>query len=304
MWASVRNSIHPPSRFPSTASAAASRAGAICFFTACAQAADRLAAIGVRAVRLDGDSLFATITDGFDATASWYEHPKYATIGDVIARGHALRRLPGHPVGAGWLAPLLSVQTECDIAVHMAPASLGEALGRLSRRLRDFSAHRMLEMERGALGDVHVDIGVDSATALRERLARNQGRPLHLSVIATVRGDSHDTVEARSAALRLGFASSLIGVEVTRFRHMAALMSTLPLGLTSLDGGKLVGTFNTPQSGGEYNIGLNPATQEVYLTLESSSHPNTGYFVVLSGEGLNRISQVEPGFLQRGTCLQ
>jgi AAA-like domain len=206
----------------------------------CAQATDRLAAIGVTAVRLDGDALFATITDGFDVTVSWYEHPKYAVIGDVIARGHALRRLPGHPVGAGWLAPLLSVQTECDIAVHMAPASLGEALGRLSRRLRDFSAHRMLEVERGALGDVHVDIGVDSATALRERLARNQGRPLHLSVIATVRGDSLDTVEARSQALRLGFASSLIGVEVTHFRHMAALVSTLPLGIEALGAGKLV----------------------------------------------------------------
>ncbi len=75
--------------------------------------------------------------------------------------------------------------------------------------------------------------------------------------------------------------------------------------LLIIDGGTgtLVGTFNTPQSGGEYNIGLNPATQEVYVTLESASHPNTGYFVALSGEGLNRISQVEPGFLQRGICL-
>src|SRR6202140_5193838 len=98
----------------------------------------------------------------------------------------------------------------------------------------------MLEADRGALGDVHVDIGVDAATALRERLARNQGRPLHLSVIATVRGDSHATVEARSDALRLGFASSLIGVEVTHFRHMAALVSTLPLGVEALGAGKLV----------------------------------------------------------------
>ena len=207
---------------------------------ACAQATDRLAALGVGAVRLDGEALFAAVTDGFDASARWYEHPKYVAIGDVIARGHALRRLPGHPVGAGWLAPLLSVQTECDIAVHISPASLGEALGRLSRRLRDYSAHRMLEMERGALGDVHVDIGVDSATALRDRLARNQGQPLHLSVIGTVRGDSDDVVEARSEALRLGFASSMIGVEVTHFRHMAALVSTLPLGLDALGAGKLV----------------------------------------------------------------
>jgi YVTN family beta-propeller protein len=75
--------------------------------------------------------------------------------------------------------------------------------------------------------------------------------------------------------------------------------------LLVIDGGtgKLVGTLNTPQSGGEYNIGLNPATHEVYLTSESSSHPNTGYFVVLSGEGLDRISQVEQGFLQRGACV-
>ncbi len=70
-----------------------------------------------------------------------------------------------------------------------------------------------------------------------------------------------------------------------------------------IDGGtgQLVGTFNTPQSGGGYNIGLNPATHEVYLTFESSSH-SSGYFVVLSADGLNRNSQVEPGFLQRGAC--
>jgi len=99
--------------------------------------------------------------------------------------GHALQRLPGHPVSPGWLAPLLGVQAEADIAIHLEPAPLGDALGRLNRRLRDFTAHRMLEVERGALGDVHVDIGLDAATALRERLARNLGRPLHLAVIAT-----------------------------------------------------------------------------------------------------------------------
>src|ERR1022692_2460764 len=98
----------------------------------------------------------------------------------------------------------------------------------------------MLEVERGALGDVHVDIGLDSATALRERLARNIGRPLHLSVIATARGASVDEMTTRSDVLRLGFASALIGVEVTHFRHVAALVSTLPLGVNALRSGKLV----------------------------------------------------------------
>jgi hypothetical protein len=210
--------------------------------SACTQACDRLTALGVSAHRLNGVALTNVMTDGFDGKAAinWSEYREHAVYGDNVVCGHALQRLPGHPVGPGWLSPLLSVQAEADIAIHLEPAPLGDALGRLNRRLRDFSSHRMLEVERGALGDVHVDIGLDSATALRERLARNIGRPLHLSVIATARGASVDEVSTRSDVLRLGFASALIGVEVTHFRHVAALVSTLPLGVNALRSGKLV----------------------------------------------------------------
>lgn len=208
----------------------------------CTQACDRLTALGVGAHRLNGVALADVITDGLDGNTeiTWSEYREHAVYGANVVRGHALQRLPGHPVGPGWLAPLLSVQAEADIAIHLEPAPLGDALGRLNRRLRDFSAHRMIEVERGALGDVHVDIGLDSATALRERLARNIGRPLHLSVIATARGASIDEVRMRSDALRVGFASALIGMEVTHFRHMAAMVSTLPLAVNALRGGKLV----------------------------------------------------------------
>jgi hypothetical protein len=210
--------------------------------SACAQTCDRLTALGVSAHRLEGEGLAAAMTDGleYNQALPWSEFREHAVYGDCVVRGHALQRLPGHPVGPGWLAPLLGVQAEADIAIHLEPAPLGDALGRLNRRLRDFSSHRMLEVERGALGDVHVDIGLDSATALRERLARNIGRPLHLSVIATARGTSVEEVSTHSDVLRLGFASALIGVEVTHFRHMAALVSTLPLGVNALRSGKLV----------------------------------------------------------------
>ncbi|MFI5039724.1 MAG: hypothetical protein ACHQCG_07265, partial [Solirubrobacterales bacterium] len=136
--------------------------------SACAQTCDRLAGLGVRARRLDGTTLVSALTEDFGGSTAirWCAYREHAVCGDHVIRGHALQRLPGHPVGPGWLAPLLGVQAEADIAIHLEPALLGDALGRLNRRLRDFSAHRMLEDERGALGDVHVDIGLDSATAL------------------------------------------------------------------------------------------------------------------------------------------
>jgi uncharacterized protein DUF87 len=207
---------------------------------ACMRGIDGLAAIGVRALRLKNEPLRSMVTDGMTSGMRWHEYPGTAAVGGVIAIGQILRDLPGHPVEAGWLAPLLSIQTECDIAIHLAPASLGHALRKLNRRLRDFSAHRMLELERGAVGDIHVDIGLDSAAALRDRLARNIGRPMYLSVIASVHAQTNSEAEARSEQLRLAFAAAVIGVEQTRFRHLSAVISTRPLCLDVMRDGKLV----------------------------------------------------------------
>ena len=134
------------------------------------------------------------VTDGFDGNTAitWSEYREHA----AIRRQRCLAAMRCNDSPAIRSAPdgwrhCSACRPSADIAIHLEPAPLGDALGRLNRRLRDFSAHRMLEVERGALGDVHVDIGLDSATALRERLARNLGRPLHLSVIATARGALH-----------------------------------------------------------------------------------------------------------------
>ena len=211
--------------------------------SACTRTAERLSALGIATHRVEGRDLSDLVLHdhaaGGDSTP-WDEHARYLSFNELFTRGFALRRLPGHPVQAGWLAPLLSVQAECDIAIHMDPAPLGAAINQLNRTLRDLSAHRMLETDRGALGDIHVDIGLDAAASLRERLARNLGRPLHISVVATARARSLDELDACGDALRVGFAAALIGAEVTHFRHKAAFTSTMPLGMDVLNAGKLV----------------------------------------------------------------
>jgi conjugal transfer ATP-binding protein TraC len=269
--------------------------------TACASTVDRLSALGITSYRLDGRALCRVALRDFDPNdclTLWYEHPSYLAFHDVFARGYALRRLPGHPVQAGWLAPLLTVQANCDIAIHLAPAPLGDALGRLNRRMRDYSAHRMLEMERGALADIHVDIGLDSASALRERLARNLGRPLHLSVVATARGGSLDDLDAQSDALRLGFAAALIGAEVTHFRHSSAYVSTMPLAVDVLRAGKLVDSTSAAtcipwvdagcSDPGGYRLGsaIRSGLPVTVAPLDTERHPNPNIAVfAASGHG-------------------
>jgi hypothetical protein len=206
------------------------------------RASESLRAIGVSARRIGDAELALAVADGLrvDLAVPWKEHPDHLEIGNALIRGYALRRLPGHPVSAGWLVPLIRVATDCDIAVHLSPASLGYALSSIGRRLRDFSAHRMLEAERGVVGDAHVEVAIDSAFALRDRLARNLGRPLHMSVTACVRADDVDELRRAGDIMRAGFGAALARVEPTHFRHLEAFITTLPLGVDASAGAKLV----------------------------------------------------------------
>lgn len=218
----------------------ATSASALAAFTT--RICESVSAMGIDAERLCGDALAdaASAGLGLASTAGWTAHPQYVRMGRSYLRGYSLRRLPGHAVSAGWLSPLLRIGVDCDIALHLSPASLGEALTTLGRRLRDFSAHRMLESERGLVGDVQVDIALDSAFELRGRLARNLGRPLHLSLTAAVRAPDLDELRHRSDAIRLAFQSALVECEPAHFRHLAALLTVLPLGVDELGAVKLV----------------------------------------------------------------
>ena len=203
---------------------------------------DSVRAMGIAAERLRDGALAGATYAGLERPlgVSWSSHPQFVVIDGAYLRGFCLRRLPGHAVSAGWLTPLLRAGVECDVAIHLAPASLSEALSTLGRRLRDFSAHRLLEGERGVVADVHVDIGLDSAFELRTRLARNLGRPLHLSITAMVRASDLEQLRHAGETVRVAFQSALASSEALHFRHAAAFLTTLPLGVDRLRAHKLV----------------------------------------------------------------
>ncbi len=209
---------------------------------AAARVLDAARAMGVDAQRMATAQALEAVHGVQDSTveSAWREAPQHVRMGDVYARSYALRRFPGHAVTAGWLSTLLKVAVECDIAIHLTPAQLADALHSLGTRLRDFTAHRMLEAERGVVSDVHVDVAMDSAHQLRNRLARNVSRPLRVSVTATVRAGSLTELQRRGEVVRDAFHATLATVEATHFRHLRAYLTTLPLAWDALGEHKLV----------------------------------------------------------------
>jgi len=173
------------------------------------------------------------------AMESWSQTPTELRVGDVLLRALELHRLPGVSVEAGWLAPLLRVEACCDIGIRFVPEDPGRAMRRLSRRMRDLGAHRMLEADREVVPDANVTVGFEAASRLRDRLAAQAGRPLSLSISAIARATSLDDLEVCAGRLRNAFASALAAARPAHLDHRRAVLSSWGWS-TSRRPGKLV----------------------------------------------------------------
>ena len=67
--------------------------------------------------------------------------------------GLELERLPGRAVALGWLHAMLAAAAEFDAAIHLVPVDAAAAHRAVERRLRDLTADRLLEIDRGRIGD-------------------------------------------------------------------------------------------------------------------------------------------------------
>jgi hypothetical protein len=191
-----------------------------------------LATAGIPVRRLSGSELREHLCEaGLDLRRiAWVDEPQQAWIGGRLARAALLDRLPGGTVEPGWLAALVRAPVECDISLHLVPTSGRLAAGMLSRRMRHLGAHQLLEADRGLVPDAGVENGLEAARRLRDRLARNAGRPLRLWLTAVALGGDAAGLDLAWDQLRGAFGRSLGGSRPGHFEHLGGLLAASGLG--------------------------------------------------------------------------
>lgn len=202
-----------------------------------AMAAEMLRSAGLRSTVAGAADLDEA---GFDPRAAGHEErARWVAVTGGALCGLELERLPGRPVGLGWLHPVLTAPAPFDASLHLVPVTGAAAHRLVERRLRNLTADRLLDMDRGRIGAAAVDVGLEAASSLRDRLARNEVRPLRLSLDIAVMGA--DPTEAHCAAevVRAAAAGAGLRLRHAHLRHAATVRSTLPAGAAPL-GGKLV----------------------------------------------------------------
>lgn len=185
-----------------------------------------LGSCGVRASSLDRDVAVAAGVLAGPAPPryhAWDERWRWVGRGPGAATTLELARLPGRPVAAGWLGPLLAVAAPCDISILLEPVEAPAAHRVIERRLRALTADRMLEIDRGRIGDARVDAGLEAAGALRDRLARNETRPIRLAIAVVSRGDDEHGARRGAELARIAAASAGLRLRPAHLNHAAVM---------------------------------------------------------------------------------
>jgi hypothetical protein len=218
---------------------------------------EMLTTAGVSATRLHGAALAGRVREAWgerigpgDAASQggalhpppWSRQPSCAATGELLVRAVVMRRLPGVAVEPGWLAPLLDVRAECDIALHITPVGTADAMSAIGRRLRTLRADQLVELDRESFGDAGLAVGVDHALDLRGRLARNEGRAARLGLVAVARARDHAELDLATEALRSAAAATLAHCDPAHLQHLEAAATAWPLGHDRIGHGKLLDT--------------------------------------------------------------
>jgi Helicase HerA, central domain len=206
-----------------------------------AMASEMLRSAGLRPRAVsEGELAFGDHVQAADGTVGLVEERlRSVAVAGGARCGLELERLPGRAVALGWAGAMLAAAAEFDAAIHLVPIDSTAAHRAVERRLRNLTADRLLEIDRGRIGDARVDVGLEAAGALRDRLARNEVRPLRLSIAIAARGSTEAEAQHAAEVIRAAAAGAGLQLRHAHLRHVTAVRSTLPRA-EEAPGGKLV----------------------------------------------------------------
>jgi type IV secretory pathway VirB4 component len=150
----------------------------------------------------------------------------------------------GYPrtVHPGWLEPLITAPGHTDITLHIEPVPAKIAADRLRRQRARLESSRQVAGDRGRLSDPGLDTSAADAEDLAGRLARGDGRLFRVGLTLTCWAANPAALDRHVEAVRALCSALLLDARPVPFRALEGWLTTLPLGVDRLGGGRTMDT--------------------------------------------------------------
>ncbi len=129
-----------------------------------------------------------------------------------------------------WLAPLINLDTELDIALFLYPLESATILKNLRKKVAQVQASISMAQEKGQARDPLLETAYQDIEELRDRLTQGTERFFRFGLYITVHGREKKELDDAIARIETILEGKLIYVKPAIYQMEQGFISTLPLG--------------------------------------------------------------------------
>ena len=142
----------------------------------------------------------------------------------------------GYPrqVFTGWLSPIINLDEIIDIAMYIYPVESRVVLENLKRKVGQLEASYTINQERGHVRDPGLEVAIQDAEELRDKLQVGEERFFRFGLYLTMYADSLDELTNITRKIEGIFGQSLVYTKAATLQMEQGFNTTSPLGTDQL----------------------------------------------------------------------
>jgi type IV secretory pathway VirB4 component len=152
----------------------------------------------------------------------------YIQIGGKFAKTIFLATYPRF-LHTNWFSPIINLDLEMDMALHILPKNTAEVLRQLRDQLARLEAQVMEETSKGKVRDPVLETAVRDIEDLRDKLQQGVDKFFELGIYITFYADDQKKLNETESKIKGMLEAQLVFPKQAVFRMLEGFMSTMPL---------------------------------------------------------------------------
>ncbi|MFH1392156.1 MAG: DUF87 domain-containing protein [bacterium] len=162
------------------------------------------------------------------APPSLKKESNYLQIGEKFSRTLFVFEYPAY-LNAGWLEPVVNLDTSSDISLFIYPEESSVILKNLQKQTARVQSQISTEAEKGKVRDPQLEAAIKNMEDLRDKLQTGIERMFKLGLYITVYANSIEELDKKCDRIKQVFESRLVYIKPAIFQMDIGFKTTAPL---------------------------------------------------------------------------
>jgi hypothetical protein len=153
--------------------------------------------------------------------------PRTLDMSGIASRTFFTSSYP-HYLNDGWLEPILNLEKELDVAIHIHPINTAETLKKFQKKVAEVQSQMNIRAERGMVRDPQLEAAYRNLEDLRDKLQQSEEKLFDVGLYVTIYGPDEASVNKTEGEIKSILDSRLIYLKPALYDQAKGIKSVLP----------------------------------------------------------------------------